>query len=166
MRIIAGALVLLCAITLASAQDGGAPTSTAAKAQRAAKPGSPRAVYEAMTLAERVAIQSDLVWTGDLNGLPDGEFGERSITAVKAYQKRQGGKETGILNPQERSQLAAAAKARQGSGGPRRWAGGRAPPRPPGGGGRARPGASSMRAASWSARARSSPTARRPRPVR
>ncbi|HEY4773652.1 MAG TPA: peptidoglycan-binding domain-containing protein, partial [Xanthobacteraceae bacterium] len=115
MRIIVGALVLLCATTLASAQDGGAAPSTAAKAQRAAKPGSPRAVYEAMTLAERVAIQSDLVWTGDLNGLPDGEFGERSITAVKAYQKRQGGKETGILNPQERSQLAAAAKARQES---------------------------------------------------
>jgi len=69
--------------------------------------------YNAIPLAERVAIQSDLIWTGDYNGVVSGEFGDRSIAAVKAFQKRSGAKETGVLNPQERAALAAAAKPKQ-----------------------------------------------------
>ena len=52
-------------------------------------------------------------WTGDYNGLVNGEFGERAIAAVKAFQKRNGGKETGVLNQPERAALAAAAKPKQ-----------------------------------------------------
>jgi hypothetical protein len=69
--------------------------------------------YNAIPLAERIAIQSDLIWTGDYNGVVSGEFGDRSIAAVKAFQKRSGAKETGVLNPQERAALAAAAKPKQ-----------------------------------------------------
>jgi hypothetical protein len=69
--------------------------------------------YSAIPLAERVAIQSDLIWTGDYNGVVSGEFGDRSVAAVKAFQKRNGGKETGVLNPQERAALGAAAKPKQ-----------------------------------------------------
>jgi len=69
--------------------------------------------YNVIPLAERVAIQSDLIWTGDYNGVVSGEFGDRSIAAVKAFQKRSGAKETGVLNPQERAALAAAAKPKQ-----------------------------------------------------
>ena len=53
------------------------------------------------------------IWTGDYNGVLNGEFGERAIAAVKAFQKRKGGKETGVLNPPERAALAAAAKPKQ-----------------------------------------------------
>ena len=53
--------------------------------------------YNAIPLAERIAIQSDLIWTGDYNGVVSGEFGDRSIAAVKAFQKRSGAKETGVL---------------------------------------------------------------------
>ena len=60
-----------------------------------------------------MAIQSDLVWTGDYNGLVNGEFAERAVAAVKAFQKRNGGKETGVLNQPERAALAAAAKPKQ-----------------------------------------------------
>ena len=60
-------------------------------------------------------IQFDLVWTGDYNGLINGEFGERAIAAVKAFQKRNGGKETGVLNPPERAALAAAVEAEAGA---------------------------------------------------
>jgi peptidoglycan hydrolase-like protein with peptidoglycan-binding domain len=74
--------------------------------------GPLRAVYDAMSLADRVSIQSDLIWTGDYNGVTDGVFGEHAIAAVKAFQKRAGGKETGVLSPQERDRLAAAAKPR------------------------------------------------------
>ena len=69
--------------------------------------------YAAIPLSDRVAIQSDLIWTGDYNGVLSGEFGERSVAAVKAFQKRKGGKETGVLNLQERALLAAAAKPKQ-----------------------------------------------------
>ena len=69
--------------------------------------------YGAIPLAERIAIQSDLVWTGDYNGLVNGEFAERAVAAVKAFQKRNGGKETGVLNQPERAALAAAAKPKQ-----------------------------------------------------
>jgi hypothetical protein len=95
-----------------------------AKAKKGAKPAPMTAeqkaghltalqTYAAMTPAERTAIQSDLAWTGDYNGLIDGEFTDRSVAAVREFQKKLKNKQTGILNPQERAQLAAAAKAPQ-----------------------------------------------------
>jgi hypothetical protein len=41
------------------------------------------------------------------------EIGDRAVAAIKAYQKRNGGKDTGTLSPEERVKLAKAAKARQ-----------------------------------------------------
>ena len=88
-----------------------------AKAAKAASVPKPDATsisaYAAMPVADRRAIQSDLIWTGDYNGLIGDEFGERSIAAVKSYQARSGAAETGILTPEQRAALAAAAKARQ-----------------------------------------------------
>ena len=40
----------------------------------------------AMPLADRMAIQFDLIWTGDYNGLINGEFSDKPSTAVKAFQ--------------------------------------------------------------------------------
>lgn len=74
--------------------------------------GPLRAVYDAMPVADRVSIQSDLIWTGDYNGVTDGQFGDRSIAAVKAFQKRNGGKDTGVLTPPERDKLAGAVQPR------------------------------------------------------
>lgn len=82
-----------------------------------AKPMSPRETYAAMTNAERIAIQSDLMWTGYYDGIVDGDIGDRSIVAVRNYQKRSNAKDTGILNPQERAQLAALAKSQQDQAG-------------------------------------------------
>ena len=69
--------------------------------------------YAAVPEAERLSIQSDLVWTGDYNGLINGEFSDRLVAAVKAFQKRNKSKDTGVLNPQERAILAASAKPLQ-----------------------------------------------------
>lgn len=69
--------------------------------------------YAAMPLAERLAIQSDLVWSGDYNGVIDGDFGERAIAAVKAFQKRHQGKDSGILTADERAVLASAVRVQQ-----------------------------------------------------
>ncbi len=77
-------------------------------------PAAPKAVRDtALPLADRIAIQLDLAWTGDFKGLIDGEFNDNTIAAIKTFQRGRKFKETGTLNPQERSQLAAGAKSRQ-----------------------------------------------------
>ena len=87
--------------------------AAAPKADKKAATDAITASYNAIPLADRLAIQNDLVWTGDYNGLVNGEFSERAIAAVKAFQKRQGGKETGVLNLTERAALGTAAKPKQ-----------------------------------------------------
>jgi peptidoglycan hydrolase-like protein with peptidoglycan-binding domain len=102
------AIVLLIAALIA-----GSASAAPAPAKKTANPDPVAGSYAAIPAADRMAIQADLIWTGDYNGIVDGEFGERAVGAVKAFQKRSGGKETGILNPPERAALAAAAKAKQ-----------------------------------------------------
>jgi peptidoglycan hydrolase-like protein with peptidoglycan-binding domain len=133
MRVIAAfsALVLVSGAVLA--QDAPAPaakpaaaakptpkpkpaataTSGKAEAETSASKQSVRDSYNAIPVAERMSLQSDLVWTGDYNGLVNGEFSERLVAAVKAFQKRNKTKETGVLNLQERAALTASAKPRQ-----------------------------------------------------
>jgi hypothetical protein len=73
-----------------------------------------RDAYAAIPPAERAAIQSDLIWTGDYNGLIDGQFSERLADAVMAYQKRQKAKPTGVLSAPERATLSATTEAERG----------------------------------------------------
>jgi len=74
---------------------------------------SPADTANAMAQAERQAIQSDLAWVGEYNGAISGEVSERMMAAIKEFQKSRGGKQTGVLNPQERGVLAETAKRRQ-----------------------------------------------------
>jgi peptidoglycan hydrolase-like protein with peptidoglycan-binding domain len=80
------------------------------------RPGlqTPADTANAMAQAERLAIQSDLAWTGQYNGAITGDVSERMVAAIKEFQKDRGGKPTGVLNPQERSVLAETARRRQG----------------------------------------------------
>ena len=103
-----------------SAQAQLTPPSTAgAKPKQVAtvpiRPGlqTPADTANAMGQAERQAIQSDLAWTGNYNGAINGEVSDRMVAAIKAFQTDRGGKQTGVLNPQERSVLAETAKRRQ-----------------------------------------------------
>lgn len=84
-------------------------TGTAAAGAQPAAAGLSEA-YAALPFAERIALQSDLIWTGDYNGLLDGAFSDRLVEAVKSYQKRNKNKVTGILGAQEREALAAAVR--------------------------------------------------------
>jgi peptidoglycan hydrolase-like protein with peptidoglycan-binding domain len=73
--------------------------------------------YAALTVAERVGIETDLIWTGDYEGVADGDMSASAMAAVRAFQGRNGGKPTGVLNPQEQKTLAAAGRtARQAVG--------------------------------------------------
>jgi S1-C subfamily serine protease len=83
----------------------------------AAKPAPAVPGNAALTAAERMAIQSDLVWTGDYNGLITPDMGERAVAAVKTFQKRWGSRETGVLAAAERQKLAQEAKPKQEAAG-------------------------------------------------
>jgi peptidoglycan hydrolase-like protein with peptidoglycan-binding domain len=74
---------------------------------------TPADTANAMAQAERLAIQSDLAWVGQYNGAITGDVSERMVAAIKEFQKERGGKQTGVLNPQERSVLAETARRRQ-----------------------------------------------------
>ena len=68
-----------------------------------------------MGQAERLALQSDLAWLGQYNGAITGDVSERMVHAIKEFQKARGGKQTGVLNPQERGILADTARKKQQS---------------------------------------------------
>ena len=74
---------------------------------------TPADTANAMAQTERLAIQSDLAWVGQYNGAITGEVSERMVAAIKEFQKGRGGKQTGVLNPQERGLLAETAKRKQ-----------------------------------------------------
>src|SRR6266403_3182175 len=74
---------------------------------------TPADTANAMAQAERQAIQSDLAWVGHYNGAINGEVSDRMVAGIKAFQKDRGGKQTGVLNPQERGVLSDLAKKRQ-----------------------------------------------------
>jgi hypothetical protein len=93
--------------------EGTIRTAAATARKRAAKPQEQTRVDPSLPQAERAAIQFDLAWTTDYNGLIDGEANEKTAAAIKQFQRERKFKETGSLNTQERALLAAAAKARQ-----------------------------------------------------
>ena len=115
MRIVGAVLVLVLAVLPAIAEhdaSAGAPRMAELKAKKKLPPAPPRD-HSSIPLADRIAIQFDLAWTGDYSGLIDGDFTDKTIAAIKAFQRNRKFKETGALNPQERAALAAAANAKQ-----------------------------------------------------
>jgi len=76
---------------------------------------TPADTANAMAQPERLALQSDLAWVGEYNGAISGEVSDRMVNAIKEFQKLRGGKQTGVLNPQERILLTETARQRQES---------------------------------------------------
>src|SRR5271169_2971950 len=74
---------------------------------------TPADTANAMAQGERLALQSDLAWVGQYNGAITGEVSDRMVASIKEFQKARGGKETGVLNLQERGVLADTAKRRR-----------------------------------------------------
>jgi peptidoglycan hydrolase-like protein with peptidoglycan-binding domain len=78
----------------------------------AAAPAS-RDLNGGVSLADRALIQFDLAWVGAYNGLANGEANDKTIAAIKTFQKDRGLKETGALAAPERAQLGVASKEKQ-----------------------------------------------------
>jgi hypothetical protein len=136
MRAVGAVLVLLLAVLPAGARGDISPTGATAKpaaqtghdaatggegatrlaaaAARKRAPTPPGPARDTTTpLADRLALQFDLAWSGDYNGLVNGEINDKTTAAIKTFQHDRKLKETGVLNPQERALLAAVAKAKQ-----------------------------------------------------
>lgn len=119
---------LLCPAAAQTAAKQTPPAKQAPQAKQAPSAIKPKAVAtvpvrpaiqtapdpaKAAEKAERLAIQSDLAWISLYNGAISGEPSERLTSAIKAFQKDHGAKETGVLSPQERGVLTAEAKKLQ-----------------------------------------------------
>ncbi|MGJ5204123.1 peptidoglycan-binding protein [Bradyrhizobium sp. HKCCYLR20261] len=113
----------ICAIAAGSSAGAQTPPTQGALpgaqpkpvATQPIRPGvqAPADTANAMSQAERLALQSDLAWVGQYNGAITGDVSERMVNAIKEYQKLKGGKPTGVLNPQERAVLADTARRKQ-----------------------------------------------------
>jgi hypothetical protein len=109
------ATLLMLSVPVAAPAQTAAPAKPKPAATAPARPAlqTPADTASAMAQAERIAIQSDLAWTGHYNGVITGEVSDRMVAAIKAFQKDRGAKPTGVLNPQERGTLTDAAKKLQ-----------------------------------------------------
>jgi len=103
----------------AASSEGTIRTAAAAVRKRAPTPPTgatttpTRDTASSGPLADRMAVQFDLAWAGEYNGLINGEANDKTSAAIKAFQRNRKFKETGVLNTQERALLAASAKAKQ-----------------------------------------------------
>ena len=70
-----------------------------------------------MPEAQRLAIQADLMWLHSYGEMGAEEINAHLVDQIKAFQRRNNGKDTGILSDQERAALAEAAKPRQTAAG-------------------------------------------------
>ena len=78
------------------------PKAAAAKAEPADD------VFAGISPGERMKIQAALLWSDDYTGAGSGD--DPMLAAIKNYQKRNKGKITGVLTPDERANLLVAAK--------------------------------------------------------
>jgi peptidoglycan hydrolase-like protein with peptidoglycan-binding domain len=90
-----------------------ATSGSAATGTPSAKPSGLQDTYAAIPQPDRVAVQNDLTWGGDYSGPIDGEYSERLVQAVKAYQTRHKNPVTGVMSPEERKALASAVEPRK-----------------------------------------------------
>src|SRR5580693_2724057 len=117
--LILGALIFVVSGAAAQAQMtlpatvGAKPKTVVTVPVRPPPLQTPTDTANAMAQAERLALQSDLAWVGQYNGAITGEVSERMVAAIKEFQTGKGGKQTGVLNPQERSVLAETARRRR-----------------------------------------------------
>jgi peptidoglycan hydrolase-like protein with peptidoglycan-binding domain len=111
------ALIFFVAVNLAICANSALAAQNAPAAQPSAPAGSSdpvfdaqKAAFDALSEADRRAIQDALVWTGDYNGVVDGAFGKRTRDSILAYQANIKAPTTGIVDAAEVARLVATAQ--------------------------------------------------------
>jgi S1-C subfamily serine protease len=125
---------LLVGVAVATAQESPAIQPAPAQAAKPAKPAAPKIsapatvaaktatvmsepakresfTEAALSVGERLKIQSALLWSGDYTASIGGE--DPLVSAIKNYQKRSKSKITGVLSSTERTNLLAAAQSHE-----------------------------------------------------
>jgi hypothetical protein len=97
----------------AAAAPAAADPPLAAGRKGAAKTKGARSSPTVESAVPDSIIRSDLAWFGDDEDLAAADFDERAAAIIKAFQKRNGGKETGVLTDEQRALLTAAVKSRK-----------------------------------------------------
>ena len=123
MARIAASLLSLGLLTAAAPAFAQQPSPSAPAAPRATQAAARHKVarttssaepsYAAVSDPARLAVQSDIVWLGGFDSMSAEEIDRHTVDAIKAFQRRNSGKETGILSDQERAALAEAAARRK-----------------------------------------------------
>jgi S1-C subfamily serine protease len=88
-----------------------APATVGASSAEPVKSESASAAASAISPADRLKIQSALMWSGDYTGSVGGD--DPMLAAIRNYQKRARSRVTGVLTPVERASLLAAAKSHE-----------------------------------------------------
>jgi len=96
-----------------SAQVAPTPVPAPAAATAQAALDAARIAWEAMPLADRVDVQTGLVWTGDYTGALDGTFGRMTFEALTAFQVRHKITPDGMSSPAFRAALEEVAKKKR-----------------------------------------------------
>ncbi len=96
-----------------SAAKTSAKADAGSSTHNAAPPGAETGIPE----AQRLAIQADLVWLNNYGEMGAEEINAHLVDQIKAFQRRNNGKDTGVLSDQERAALADAVKAKQAAAG-------------------------------------------------
>jgi len=117
MRSMLTAILMLAAATVSATAQTSPKSKQAATAPPRPALQTPADTAGAMSQGERQSIQSDLAWVGQYNGAITGDVSERMVEAIKEFQKTNGGKPTGVLNPKERSVLAETGRRRRENAG-------------------------------------------------
>jgi peptidoglycan hydrolase-like protein with peptidoglycan-binding domain len=107
--IVIASLLASSTLALAQAQRPAAPANPPAAPALDPAQAASKAAFDRLDDAERKAIQNDLIWSGDFNGVAGGEFGRRTYDAMLGFERRTGGVADGILTPPERASLKRAA---------------------------------------------------------
>src|ERR1700733_7314217 len=128
----AGIAIVAVSLLVAGAPALAQQSTTAAKPGTAKSPPAPRvaaknpgpnkaasrepqsapAVLLDIPDAQRLAI-ADLIWLGGFDGLSAEQCNGHAADAIRAFQRRSGSKNTGMLSHQERASLAQAAAAHE-----------------------------------------------------
>jgi hypothetical protein len=62
-------------------------------------------IYSQWPAAARIKLQEGLIWTGYYPGPPDGEIGERTLLAIRNFQRSLGHPQTGLVTQSELNTL-------------------------------------------------------------